>query len=108
MERGARRFLMAQLPVFQTTLQPLMLMQNKWASIINPTLASPLSQPSMLTDISIVSGNNVIYHKLGQLPVGWIISDVNASVSIYRNAPFNTSTLTLHSNGAAVISLIVF
>ena len=99
---------MAQLPVFQTTLQPLMLMQNRWASIINPTLASPLSTPSMLTNIPLATGVNIIYHKLGQLPVGWIITDVNASVSIYRSKPFTDTTLTLTSNGAATISLIVF
>lgn len=98
-----------QLPIFQTSDQTLSLMETKWASILNPVLSLPLNdKPSYLTNITLASGNNVINHLLGATPQGWILTDVNAAVSIYRNAAFNSTTLTLNSSGAAIVSLIVF
>jgi hypothetical protein len=96
------------LPIYQTNNQLLMLMQNKWSSEINPVLALPTSSPSFLTGISVVSGPNKINHLLGRTPQGWIITDTNSNIVVYRSQPFNDLTLTLTSSGSGVISLMVF
>lgn len=97
-----------QLPYFQSSIPEMNLLQTKWASIINPVLSNVATNPTILQNISVVSGNNVINHKLGATPIGWVVIDSNAGVTLYRNAPFNNLTLTLHSSGSAVISLMVF
>ncbi len=96
------------LPNFQTSITELSLMQTKWASQLNPLLALPTSSPSVLKDIPLVSGVNVINHLLGRSPIGWVVSDTNAAVTVYRSKPFNNLTLTLTSSGAAVVSLLIF
>lgn len=98
-----------QLPQFQSPNTVLQLMQSKWASILNPVLDIPLNnRPSVLKDVVLATGNNVINHRLGRKPIGWIVTDVDANVGIYRSAEFNDLTLTLNSSGAATVSLLVF
>lgn len=82
-------------------------MQNKWASELNPLLALPLNNLTTL-DVQLVNGTNVINHKLGQIPQGWIILDITGAAVIYRSAPFNKLTLTLTSNAAVSVSIGVF
>lgn len=96
------------LPNFQNDNVQFQLMQSSWASQLNPLLALPTSSPSLLKNIKLVSGANVINHKLGRVPQGWIVTDVNAVITLYRSAAFNDLTLTLTSSGAATISLMVF
>jgi hypothetical protein len=98
-----------QLPSFNTSDTTLSLMQSRWAAILNPLLAQPLNNaPSILTGIVLAAGDNVINTKLGRQAQGWVITDSNAGVTVYRNAPFNALTLTLNSTGAATISLLIF
>lgn len=96
------------LPQFQSNDTPFQLMQSRWASEINPVLALPTSKPSFLKGIIITTGVNVINHRLGRLPQGWIITDTNSGAILYRSADFNDLTLTLTSSGSATISLMVF
>lgn len=97
------------LPQFQSSNTQFQLMQSKWASIINPIISLPLNNgPSLVKNITITTGNNVINHKLGRTPIGWIVIDQNANIDLYRNNEFNDLTLTLNSTGAAIISLLVF
>lgn len=101
---------MQQLSIYQqNTNQPFMLMQNKWASILNPFLSNPLNQMRILKDISLSIGSNSINHLLGRIQQGWIIIDIQGGASmIYRSAPFNDKILTLMSSAAVTISLGVF
>jgi hypothetical protein len=96
------------LPTFKDPNTNLMLMQSSWASQLNPVLKNPLTNPSLLSGISLVSGTNVINHHLGSTPVGWFITDTNAAATIYRSQPFNSTTLTLTSSAPCVVSLAVF
>jgi hypothetical protein len=96
------------LPIQQTNILPLSLMQNTWSAQLNPVLANPVTNPGLLTGISIVSGVNVINHKLGRPMQGWKVTDINAAITLYRSQPFNSSTLTLTASGAAIINLEVF
>lgn len=95
---------MAQLP---QKLSP-DLLQDRWASIINPFLANPLNNQSILKNVALKNGVTVINHLLGQVQQGWFITDINGAAQIYRSAPFNNLTLTLTSNAAVTVSLGVF
>lgn len=95
------------LPVFKSDDTTLMLMQNKWASELNPVLNSPLSQGNILKDITLAVGTNVINHKLGKKMQGWYVIDKNANANIYRSAPLNNLTLTLTSDAIVTIALAV-
>lgn len=82
-------------------------MQQNIVSPLNQLLKNPIVQGNFLTK-ALVVGVNSISHGLGRVMQGWIISDVNASVTIYRSAPMNASTLTLVSSGTATVSIYVF
>lgn len=97
-----------QLPKILSDDQTLQLMQTKWASILNPLLAQPISNNNFLQNIAISTGNNVINHLLGRTQQGWILADTDGFAQIARNAPFNDKTLTLVSSGPCNISLVVF
>lgn len=83
-------------------------MLNKWSSTINPVLANPLTNPRILAQVSLINGVTVINHGLQQMQQGWFITDINAAASVYRSQPFNSTTLTLTSNAACVINLVVY
>jgi hypothetical protein len=85
-----------------------MLLQTKWSSILNPLLSNPLVSGILLKNISLITGSNVVNHKLGRNPQGWILIDIDASASIYRSGAFNDLTLTLVSDADCQVSLYVF
>lgn len=97
-----------RLPYYKDDNQTMTLLQNGWSRIINPILSNPVNNSSQLKGITLVAGDNVINTKLGKKAQGWIVSDINAAVQIYRSAPFNDLTLTLNSSGNAVIDLVIF
>lgn len=80
----------------------------KWASQLNPIIANPLTNMTILESVPVKTGVNVINHLLQKIQQGWIILDINAPVTLYRSAAFNDLTLSLTSSGPAVINLGVF
>lgn len=87
---------------------PIEQLQAKWASQIDPLLARPTNNGSLLTGIKLITGVNVINHKLGRIMQGWIITDIDAAITAYRSAPLNNLTLTLTCSGPATASIEVF
>ena len=83
-------------------------MLTKWASQLNPILANPITNPRLLPNIPLIVGTNTINHGLSQTQQGWYITDINAAATIYRSQPFNSNTLTLTSNAACIVDLVVF
>lgn len=98
------------LPTFQSTSREFNMMQTRWSAELNPLLALPLNSPSILKNVALVAGDNVINHRLGRTPVGWAVIDRTTNVAIIRSssAPLNDLTLTLNSTGAASVNLLVF
>lgn len=96
--------LMAQLPINL----PLPLMQTKWSSQLNPVLANPINNVSILKNISLKNGTTIIPHLLQRNPQGWFLTDIQGAATIYRSAPFNNLTLTLTSNAAVTVNIGVF
>lgn len=90
---------------------PLDLMQTRWATELNPVLANPTSKSLILKNISLVTGINVINHKLGRTLQGWIPTRIRASATFYDQQDSNQTpqlTLVLISSANAVIDLEVF
>lgn len=87
---------------------PIDQMQTRWKSILDPVIASPMNQVSILSNVSLINGVTVINHLLGQMQQGWFLVDLNGAAAIYRSAPFNDKTLTLTSNDAVTVSIGVF
>lgn len=97
-----------QLPLYQTDIKELSLLQTKWKSIVDPVLANPMTNMSILENVSLASGNNQIAHLLGRMQQGWVIVDIQGVASIYRNLPFNKNYLYLNSSAAVIVSIGVF
>lgn len=83
-------------------------MQVRWASILNPIIANPTTNPRRLTRIALINGSTVINHGLQQMQQGWFITDINGVATIYRSQPFNDKTLTLTSSAAVTVDIAVF
>jgi hypothetical protein len=84
------------------------LQQTRWKSILDPLLANPLNNISILEDVSLVTGANTINHLLGRMMQGWLILDINGAATIYRSEPMNDITLTLTSSANVTVNLGVF
>jgi hypothetical protein len=96
------------LSIFKDNNQTFQLMQNQWATQINPVIANPVNNVSVLQNVSLINGVNVINHKLGQQQQGWFLVDQQGIASVYRSAPFNKITLQLTSSAAVTVSIGVF
>jgi hypothetical protein len=99
---------MVKLPVLQSKVGELTMMQTRWASLIEPVLSQPFNNGVLLQEVELSTGTNKINHKLGRKPQGWVVVDQNAAATVYRSAPFNALTLTLTASAGVTVSLHVF
>ncbi len=86
-------------------------MQNTWATQLDPVISKPWNQGILIQNISLVSGVNVINHRLGRKLVGWIPTRVRAQETLSDQQDTNPTpelTLLIESSGTIVIDLIVF
>lgn len=102
---------MALLPIYQTSNKDLILLQNKWASILNPIISNQSIQSIILPNIALTAGLNIVNHKLGKKLTGWRIVRLRAAASIYDTQDTNSRgdlTLQLVSSAPVVCDLEVF
>lgn len=97
-----------QLPLQQTQVRDLSLLSTKWKSILDPLIANPMNSIIVLRNVHLVIGTNVINHLLGQMQQGWTLTDIQAGAVIYRNADFNSLTLSLSSSANVTVNIGVF
>jgi len=86
-------------------------MQTTWAQQLNPVISNELLQGQLLTNISLINGNNVVNHKLGRKLIGWFIVGINAPATIYDTQSTNQSpqlTLDLVSSADCLCNMWVF
>ncbi len=84
---------------------------NKWSAIINPIISNPANNSRVVSNVQLSIGNNVINHKLGRKLQGWMIVGIDGIANIYDTQATNQMpalTLTLTSDAAVAISLLVF
>lgn len=101
-----------KLPIFQSDVDKLTLMQTKWAALIEPTLSLPQVNSVLLQSVDLVSGSNIVNHKLGRRLVGWQVTRMRDAFSeIYDTQDSNTMpdlTLNLNSSVDVTVDLLVW
>jgi len=101
-----------RLPIFITGNKDLVMMQNKWSSILNPIIGKPqIGNSQILHNIQLASGTNFVNHLLGQKLQGWSITRQRGSASIYDNQNNNQhpdQTLSLVSSAPVNVDILVF
>ncbi len=99
------------LPQFQTPNKDFSLMQTTWARQLNPIIARPQNNSTILKNISLTTGDNSIKHTLNEKLQGWKIVRIRAAATIYDKQDDNMSPsvfLILNSSADVVIDLEVF
>lgn len=87
-------------------------MLTKWASILNPLLKNPALDSLILENVTLVTGSNVINHKLGRPLQGFKVTRMRSNFAeIYDTQDSNQMpqlTLNLNASAGVVIDLEVF
>ena len=99
------------LPIIFNKDEIFQLFQSKWSSILNPFLSNISNNSSIIPNVPITSGTNVINHYLGKKLTGWRIIRIGSAAKIYDAQDLNPTpklTLILISDADAIISLEVF
>lgn len=100
------------LPIFNTSIRELSMMQTQWSSQLNPVINLPLSNGIILTNVALKTGDNTINHKLGRILQGWIVVRmIDGFVQLYDKQSGNKmadKTLVLNSSGNGLVNLLVF
>ncbi len=99
------------LPFFKDPNETFMLLQTKWASILNPLLGLPLNSSNLIQGQVLAIGTNQVNHKLGRKLKGWIVTRKTAGASLYDAQNSNqtpSTTLALVSDAIVTVDLIVF
>lgn len=102
---------MSNLPILQSGDTNLTLMQNKWSAILNPVVANPSSNVSILKNVLLTTGSNTINHLLGRNILGWRLVRLRGLASIYDQQDTNprpSLTLVLISNADVSADIEVF
>jgi hypothetical protein len=89
----------------------LQMLQTRWRSILNPLLANPTNNASILKNVSLKTGTNTVNTLLGQKLQGWSIVRQRGAASIYDQQDSNQSpelTLILVSSANVSVDLAVF
>jgi hypothetical protein len=89
-----------------TNDQNLQLIQDNISAAIQPIDTAPLTRGNLLTNLPLTSGSNSIAHKLGKVPTRWVITDIDAAVTVYRSS-WDNAYINLTASGACTISLWV-
>lgn len=87
--------------LFQTNLQKTLL----------PIVGNPLMDGVLLERVMLASGSNQVPHRLGRRLIGWFVTRLRSSVTIYDTQDTNTlpnQFLTLVASGTATVDLFVF
>lgn len=101
---------MSALTKFQTAVKELMLLQTDWISKLNPLLANPSNNRSILSNIALTTGSNTINHLLGHTLQGWNIIRRNGPATIYDTQASNPRpelTLVLVASAPVTVSIEV-
>ena len=88
---------------------PWTLAQPKLSVALNPILNLPIINGLQLNNIKLAATTPLaINHLLQRMPQGWVVTDNNSNVTIWRTQPYNTNTITLEASAATTISLWVY
>jgi len=93
-------------------MQSLAQLSVKWASILNPLLSNPATNPSILQNVVLTVGANSVPHKLGRNLQGWYITRYQGGYSeiydLQNQNSYPDLNLNLHSSAAVTVDIAVF
>lgn len=95
----------------QSDSEQLSMMQTRWAAVLNNFMANPSLTGTVLKQVSLSSGSNVINHKLGRKLQGWFITRIRAASNLYDTQDTNIMpelTLQLEASADAIVDIYVF
>ena len=99
------------LPRFTVSDKDLMMLQTRWASILDPIIAQPINSGVLLPNISLVTGLNQVAHKLQRRLQGRLIVRQRAAATLFDQQDTNPTPdtlLFLNSSAPVVVDLFVF
>ncbi len=101
---------MASLTIFTTMIKELSLMQTRWASLLNPVLANPITSAHYLKSVPLVTGSNSINHMQGQALNGYLITGMHGAFAEIYDMPSPTPklTLVLHASAPTSVDIAVY
>jgi hypothetical protein len=74
---------------------------------VDPLLARPRAVSSVQSVDLIAATPKVISHRLGQTPLGWLITDIDTNTTVRRNA-WDDRTITLQAAANCTVQLEVW
>lgn len=98
------------LPQFNSDLPVITLLQDKWASQLDPLLAQPTSHATIIQNV-VLSSSSVINHTLGRNLIGYQVIRQRGAASIYDRQDTNLSpdkTLLLTSSSGVSVDILCF
>jgi hypothetical protein len=87
------------------------LAQDRWASQLEPIIAAPSNNSSILKSVNLVAGNNTINHGLGRVLQGWTIVRLRGLSTIWDaqdSNPTPAQTLVLVASSPVSADIEVF
>jgi hypothetical protein len=98
------------LPIFKSNDTSMTLMENAWATQLNPILNNPLTTGVLQKNVKLSQGVNAINTMLGRNLQGYIITGMhNTFAQIFDTTSSNPSlTLNLTSSVATTIDIYCF
>lgn len=100
------------LPSFQSNDPSLGRLQNAWASALNPIVDLPLLKGVQLKNVELTTGANIINHRLGRAPQGYILTRTqDAATTLYDTQSTNPRpelTLQLNSSATCRVDLWIY
>lgn len=96
---------MTLLPIFNTDDRDLSMLQTKWASQLNPLLRNALANFTVLKNVELIAGDNVINHLQGRPLNGYIIVGMQGGFSQIYDVPSPMPKLTLILNSSAPVTV---
>lgn len=86
-------------------------LQDNVADGFNPVLNSPILDSVIVSNVVLSVGDNVVNHKLGRPPLGWIIIRKRAAGNFYDKQDTNTipnRTIVINSDSAVTVDFYFF
>lgn len=100
-----------KLPIYASTSQEMTLLQTKWKQAIEPVLSLPINSGLLLQGVQLVNGANSVNHLLGRKLVGWFITRLRQSATVYDTQDSNQRpqlTLDLVASANCTVDIYVF
>lgn len=85
--------------------------QDNTKKAVSSVASNPIVQGSILSNVSLKSGDNTVDHKLGKKLTGWFIVRIRGAATIYDKQDSNaqaSQTLVLNSSAAVSVDIFVF